>query len=393
MGMRIGVISTSFPRFPGDLAGTFVAEHVDWLARAGHEIEVICAGDGREQNSHLGCQFDGRVKVTRIARPGELFFHDGAPDSLKRSRLHWLHAAQFSASMVSEVARASKRWGCAIAHWLVPSAASLLLTSRVPMAAIAHSGDVHLLHQLRMTNVFARLFLRRRARMIFVSRELQQRFAAGLSARWRAPFYSASTVTSMGIHVAKWGRQEDSVRTMPTRRVSSAGKQIAYLGRLVPVKGVAILLRAVRRLPHVRVAIAGAGPQRSELVALAQRVGVSWVDFMGSVRGGARRTLFAQSDVVVIPSVRLADGRTEGFPRVLLEAMAAGVPVVASEVGGMGDVPPEAIFLVPPGEPDTLADAIHTLLNNPHLARRQVARAQEFVATRDWSVVGPKLMP
>ena len=388
--MRVGVVSTSFPRFAGDVAGGFVAEHVEWMAEAGHDVEVICAGDGVErarEEKWLGVA--GSVRVIRVKESGGLFFDGGAPDALGRSFLSWLYGARFSASLCYTVALASRSWDVVIGHWLVPSAVSLSLATKQPMVAVAHSGDVHLLCRLRLCSIVARLLLWRSAQIIFVSEDLRRKFLSSLPESLADRVLANSRVSSMGVLVEKWERAPER----PLAGYSSDIPTILFLGRLVPIKGVETLLRAARNLSGARVIVAGAGPQKSELMGLAQRLGVDNVAFVGRVAGDERRSLLGRADVVVIPSIPMDDGRTEGFPVVALEAMAARVPVVASGVGGMLEIPPEAICLVPPRRPDRLVDAIRTLLDNSAVASRQVQCGKDFVATRDWSVVGPTLMP
>jgi glycosyltransferase involved in cell wall biosynthesis len=137
-------------------------------------------------------------------------------------------------------------------------------------------------------------------------------------------------------------------------------------GRLVELKGIEYLLSAAatlrREFPALRVEIAGAGPQREKLgraVALAGLGGqvefLGWIDDLASV--------LSRWDVFVMPSLE------EGFPMAALDAMAAGLPVVATSVGGV----PELIedgktgWLVPPRDAEALASRLRLLLCNPEL--------------------------
>jgi glycosyltransferase involved in cell wall biosynthesis len=146
------------------------------------------------------------------------------------------------------------------------------------------------------------------------------------------------------------------------------GPLVGVVARLQPEKGVANFLKAAARVcaavPDARFLVAGDGPLREELLALAGRLGVGErVRFLG-YRADAR-SLIGLLDVLVVPSL------TEGTPLIVLEAMAAGIPVVASAVGGI----PDQIrhdkdgLLVPAGDPAALADALLGLLQNPDRAR------------------------
>ena len=143
---------------------------------------------------------------------------------------------------------------------------------------------------------------------------------------------------------------------------------VGVVAQLKPEKGLSTFLEAAARvsplLPDVRFLVVGDGPLRGDLEALAQHVGVDRrVRFLG-FRSDAR-ALVELLDVLVVPSL------SEGAPLVVLEAMAAGIPVVASAVGGI----PEQIrhekegLLVPPGDSTALGDALDGLLRNPARAR------------------------
>jgi glycosyltransferase involved in cell wall biosynthesis len=127
-----------------------------------------------------------------------------------------------------------------------------------------------------------------------------------------------------------------------------------------PYKGTAVLIDAVelllRRALSIRLLIVGGGRLLPALRERARALGLGAnVEFLGQLdRCEVRRTLDA-ADLFVMPSL------TEGLPRALLEAMAKGLPAIASAVGGIPELlPPE--FLVPPGRPDVLADAIQRLV-------------------------------
>lgn len=151
---------------------------------------------------------------------------------------------------------------------------------------------------------------------------------------------------------------------------------IGFIGRLSREKGPDVLLDAVRCLAerNIVVSFLGDGRERRALErqAIAHELG-EVVRFHGVVPDAAR--LLRGFDVVVLSS------RTEGTPIVLLEAMAAGVPVVASRVGGVPDVvTTKEALLVPPGQPELLASAIASVLRAPRSAAARANRASVRLA-------------
>jgi len=144
---------------------------------------------------------------------------------------------------------------------------------------------------------------------------------------------------------------------------------VGVVARLQPEKGVANFLKAATRVapqfPEAHFVVAGDGPLRWELVALAEDLNLSKrVQFLGFRSDASALMRFL--DVLVVPSL------TEGSPLVTLEAMAAGVPVVASAVGGIPDQirHEKEGLLVPPGDTGTIGDALLTLLGDSNRARR-----------------------
>lgn len=357
--MRIGVVTTSFPRGPDDWAGGFVAGHVSWLRSQGIDVDVVAAGDG----------------PGRVAPGAALFYGEGAPDRLARDRRAWRWAALWSAALAAEVRRRARSWDAAVAHWLVPCGAVAAALVRRPLVAVAHSGDVHLLARTRLAAPVAALLARAGARVVFAAPAVRARFEA---AAGRAARGLDAGVTPMGI---------DARRFAALPRRPRRGDTVLFVGRLVPVKGVDVLVDAFARVrADARLVIAGDGPEAARLRAAAG----PRVEFAGEVRGAARDRLLAAADVVVVPSVEVEGGRSEGTPVVALEAMAAGVPVVATRAGGLADLPGDVVDRVPPSCPIALAAAIERgLAGDP----ARVARARRFALAHDWSAVGPRLVP
>jgi glycosyltransferase involved in cell wall biosynthesis len=147
------------------------------------------------------------------------------------------------------------------------------------------------------------------------------------------------------------------------------GELVGTLTSFDPVKGLDVLLDAATALPQARLALFGEGDSAA-LRKRARSLGLDGrVSFPGHVRA---RDALARMAVFVLSSYM------ENAPLALLEAMAAGVPVVATRVGGVPELVPEGTgLLVPPGDPAALAAAIGRLLDDPELARAQAEAARQ----------------
>ncbi len=157
------------------------------------------------------------------------------------------------------------------------------------------------------------------------------------------------------------------------------GPLLVAIGRLDEQKGFDILLDAFVRFvgsrPAAVLAIAGSGGLDQQLRHQAHRLGIdARVRFLGTRSDVA--DLFAAADAFVVPS------RWEGLPLVVLEAMTAGVPVVASDVGDIAEAVGGDGWLVPPGAPDSLAAALEAIFSEPERAREMAARGRDRVAAR-----------
>lgn len=165
----------------------------------------------------------------------------------------------------------------------------------------------------------------------------------------------------------------------------SPGKQLLFVGRLAAVKGVPVLFEALGEVlksqPETRLTLIGDGHERAGLEAEAARLGLAEkVTFAGYKSQDEVAGALRAADLFVLPSF------AEGVPVVLMEAMASGLPVVASSVGGVGELVEHGVsgLLLPPGNAVALAAALTDLLDNPAQGKKMGrAGAAKVVAEFD----------
>jgi glycosyltransferase involved in cell wall biosynthesis len=379
--VKLGVITTSYPRFEGDPAGNFVAGHVEALRALGHRVDVIAGGSRLPWRAADGTRW--------IA--SELFDRGGVPDLIERSPMRGtLVGAAFTARLAVAIAARAHDWDSIIAHWL-PSAIAAL-PSRVPLLAIAHGGDVHTLRRMHLLAPTLHALHLRGARIAFVSEQLRaiaRGAAPGLS-RW----LDDAIVQPMGVSIDRFHAIALD-RADPTLVASGSSRPtIVIASRLVPLKGIDVAIEAMAHVRgEARLVIAGDGPERARLdLATRSRDAGSHaagsrdrITFLGEVGATRRDQLLRDASVVVVPSRVMPSGRTEGTPMIALEALAAGVPVVASAVGGLREL--AAVRLVTPDDPHALAAAIDRTLASPPPPDQLHAA----VAHLDWSRVARRL--
>jgi glycogen synthase len=167
--------------------------------------------------------------------------------------------------------------------------------------------------------------------------------------------------------------------------------RVLFVGRLAPQKGVRVLVAAAGLLEDesAQVLLVGDGPERPALEREAERLGVGGrLHFVGFLAHDRLPAVMSHADLLVLPSLY------EELGTVLLEAMQAGLPIVASKTGGIPDVIEDGVngMLVPPGDPEAIALAIDRLLANRDLARRLSEGAQEGGKDYDWEVLAGRIL-
>ncbi len=284
-------------------------------------------------------------------------------------------------------------------HWLLPSGLMGSLIAAlftIPHIAIEHSGALHLLMRLRTGRILARFLIWRSHRIITVSSDLKNKLIA------LCPEAAGKTeVIPMGVEVSDAGAGLTSGRNLTGDDIPFASQnsdreqpcpyKILYIGRLIEIKGVDVLLKALATLPNIHLLVAGDGEQRKALERLAEKLNVDAV-FLGQVGREEKARLFAASDALVIPSRVLADGRTEGMPVVALEALAAGVPVIASGVGGLSEIIRDGQngLLFEAGNHLLLAEKVKLLLDDRELRQRLSGSGRRRAEAFDWQIIGAK---
>jgi len=166
------------------------------------------------------------------------------------------------------------------------------------------------------------------------------------------------------------GVAADNLLQLPIRTISDR-PVVFSAGRLAKVKGYDLLIRAMAGLDDVagKLLLAGDGPEAEPLKRLSETLGVSdRIEFLG-YREDVQQ-LLAQSDLYVTPS------RSEGMSNSILEAMAAGVPVVATDVGGNRELLGDTGRIVPPEDPAALAAAITSAVKNPETTMKLAKSAR-----------------
>ena len=393
--MRLGILTSSYPRYPGDGVGSFVKSLAESLAALEHEVYVLAPYDPAVRPDAPSAERRPRVQRFRYVWPDRLALVGHARSLEADVRLKpaafglipfWGLAAGVQLARI--VSR--HRIDVIYAQWILPSglvgAAVSRLTGR-PLVIHLHGSDVYVAASNPLFRSLARWSFARAAGVIACSQDLRRRAVdIGLQA-------DKSHVIPYGVDTARYrpGTVDNELRA--NLGVPTGAPLVMAMGRLVYKKGFEYLIRAAPEVvagsPDVRFLIAGDGDLAEPLVALAKDLGVSdHILFPGHLPWQEGHRYLRLADILVVPSVIDARGNVDGLPNVLLEAMAAGCALVASDVAGIPDVirDGENGLLVPEKDPGALAAAIKRLLHSPDLRRAVGSAARQTASTElDWS--------
>lgn len=372
--------------------GTYVRNMSIALAARGYDV---CAIVRQRDGAPLFERVDG-VSVYRVSAPGPavlyspVYFRRSCRKFLELSRDSHFDVIQGNLPLMSS-------WGLRGSD-LPPIVETVHCTVREELKAIAHTS----LGRLNLNEVLTRLLslmlyhrerylLRRARRVVAVSEGLKRE----LVEQNDCPADNI-TVIPNGIDYGRFAKAAASEHNAVRRALGIADDErvILYLGRLMERKRVIDLVHALpiilRRLPHARLVIVGKrNPNRLRIEQAARDLALgSKVTLVDHVPYRDVPAYYAMADVYALPSAY------EGFPFTILEAMAAGTPVVASRIPGIDEqiVSDENGLLHPVGDVDAIAQNILQVLDNPDLAARLSSAARRLVEQNyTWDIIGARI--
>ena len=193
-------------------------------------------------------------------------------------------------------------------------------------------------------------------------------------------------VISMGVDISKFGKQH----FVPDYFGQGNKKVVLFVGRLAEIKGVTYLLEAMKSIDALLV-IVGDGPLRADLEAQAIAI-KDKVVFLGAKTHEELKTLYASADIFVAPSVTAKDGGQEGLGLVILEALASGLPVVASRSGGIVQLIKDGIngFLCDEKNVEQMISCINSMIDDEKIYYQFAENSNKSIRNYDYSITGEK---
>ncbi len=373
--MRILMLSWEYPpKVVGGLS-RHVQELSEALVRAGHHVEVItgeCAGEAQD-----ALRNGVWVRRVRMGYPGSQDFF------LSVLNLNFAMLER-AARLASETGPAGNGFDLIHAHdWLAAYAARTLKHAwRKPLVATVHATEwgrnngLHNELQRRISDV--EWWLTYEAWRVIVCSQSMRRELRHI---FQLPDDKLEVIPN-GISTSgfQW-LTEPERREFRARYALPDEKIVLFVGRLVREKGAGVLLESAVKIityyPRIKFVIAGTGPLLQGLRDRARQLGIDGkVVFTGFVDDQTRNSLYQVADVAAFPSLY------EPFGIVALEAMVAGVPVVASDTGGFSEILVHGVngLKAYTNNSDSLANNVLTLLHSPELCREVADQARKDVS-------------
>lgn len=354
--MKIVILVDLFP--PKWLAGTEIATYcmAGHLAKRGHEVHVVTSLDEGlpEESSELG-----------------FYTH-----RLPRIRNRFASAPVFCIDIV----RAIQKINPDIIHVQSLCIAVPALISKkfykIPYVVWGRGSDIYL--PAVLTKLTSKTTMKNADSVIALTEDMKQAM--------QSIYIRDIAVVPNGIELKKY------MSKAPVNLIKGSEKRILFVGRLYPVKGVQYLLQAMKiiheEMPDVKLILVGDGEEREHLESLTDSLEIKeCVEFAGRAPHEEVQDYMNQAEVFVLPSL------SEGFPVTILEAMACGLPIVATRVRGVPDIVEEGIngYLVDTKNPEQIARALLKILGNEQLGKDISKNNIEKVETYSWDKIAVQL--
>ena len=375
---KLLVTASTFPRWEGDTEPRFVLDLSKNMADEYDVTVLVPAAPGAKDEEVL----EG-VKVIRYhyfpIHQWETLCYPGAiVPRIKEKKIRMFLVPFLFLSLYLHLFRLLPKYDIVHAHWLIPQGIVQSFFEK-PYIVTGHGGDVTSLNKGLLRRLKVRC-LKKASHVTVVSEHLKNRVQELVPE-------SNPSVISMGVDTSIFGKRY----YVPNYFGQGDKKVVLFVGRLAEKKGVTYLIEAMKQIDAMLV-IVGDGPLRQTLEEQALALGKEKVKFLGGKTHDELKTIYASADIFVAPSVTAKDGDQEGFGLVMLEAMASGLPVVASNSGGITQLikDGENGLLCEEKDGEKLQNTINILLMDKVLYDEINVNGQKEICRYDYAVLAQK---
>lgn len=361
----IGVVTTSYPRWEGDFAGSFVFDYVQALRRTGARVEVVAPSSCGEPADPSWLSAQSVTTVQAGPSPFTPFYGAGVPDNLSRNPFGALGLARFAHALRRTLR--DRVWSAQVNHWPYPF--GFVKAPCATQLGVFHSADLFALRYTPGRKQIALRLTRKLRALHFVTDAQRQQFLDWLPTDEKHRVAPRTLALSMPANPPQLSAARETIR----ETLGFSRPTVLVLSRLIALKGIDRLLRALTDWPAIDLVIAGTGPMQTQLQQLATPLG-SRVRFVGPLRRNDVWQYLHAADVLAVPSKASRLGRTEGMPAVISEARAMGCPVVTTVSAAKQAFSADpGVVLIPSATPGAICAALQRAIkleratHQPHL--------------------------
>lgn len=366
---KVLVLTTSYPSDEKDPSGIFIAKLLGALKRRGYELRVVAPSNGQ----FYGRRFLSGIETVRFGYFFPRFLErltigaGGIPENMAKSFLAKLQVLPMMFVFLLKTVSEARHMDLIYANWLgagIVGAVAGMLT-RKPLVVSFRGDDGYLARDRYIWRKLTKFVTGRASLIVPVSRELRD------------------IILDLGIprekcRVPRFGVDVEMFHPPSEPRPVREHVRILFVGSLIARKGLHDLLEALAdpELATARLTIVGDGPDLEKLRAQSDGLGLTDnTEWKGLLPPETVARMMRHTDLVCLPSYM------EGRPNVVNEAMASGLPVISTRIGGIPDMVKEweTAFLVEPGDVEELRKCLIRLVSDPDLRARMGAAGHEFL--------------
>ncbi len=374
---KLLVTASTFPRWEDDTEPRFILDLVSHMTNQFQVTVLVPAAPGAKDREILEGVEVIRYHYFPIHKWETLCYPGAIVPRIKQKKIRILLVPFLFLSLFFHLWRMLPNYDIVHAHWLIPQGIVQSFFEK-PYIVTGHGGDVTSLNK----GIFRRLKIKclKRAKYVtVVSEHLKNKIQ-------ELVLEIQPDVIPMGVDISKFGRQyrKENYFNQGDRKV------VLFVGRLAEKKGVKYLIEAMKNINALLVVV-GDGPLREDLKKQAFEIEEK-VLFLGAKTHEELKVIYASADIFVCPSITAKDGDQEGFGLVMLEAMASGLPVVASNSGGITQLIVDEVngLLCKEKCVDEIADKVKNVLDNKELQNKIINNMKNTLREHDYEIISQK---
>ena len=370
---KLLITGSTFPRWEGDTEPRFIFDYAEAMTKYFDVTVLVPAAPGAKAQEKMADVNVIRYHYFPVHKWETLCYPGAIVPRIKEKKIRVFLVPFLLLSLYFHLRKILPEYDIVHAHWLIPQGIVQSFFKEKPYIVTGHGGDVTSLNK----GILRKLKIRclRNSRHVTVVSEHLKKCLQKLQ-----PEVDPSVI-SMGVNTKNFGQQY----RVPDYFGQGDKKVVLFVGRLAEIKGVTYLIEAMKQIDAVLI-IVGDGTLREELRLQAAQIEKGKIQFWGSKTHEELKSIYASADVFAAPSITTSKGEQEGLGLVMVEAMASGLPVVATKTGGIPQLIKDGVngLLCEEKCVWQLTDNICSLLNNKTLYQKIVKNSEETVKQYDY---------